>query len=68
MYKRQVLQTGYFEIIEAHDDLIFMRRFLDEKGYDVFGHQVTSPNEASVSYTHLDVYKRQMYKYMFYCF
>ena len=44
-----VLQTGYFEIIEAHDDLIFMRRFLDEKGYDVFGHQVTSPNEAFIA-------------------
>lgn len=44
-----VLQTGYFEIIEAHDDLIFMRRFLDEKGDDVFGRQVTSPNEAFIA-------------------
>ncbi|NLZ66759.1 MAG: glycoside hydrolase family 13 protein [Clostridiaceae bacterium] len=44
-----VLRSGYFEIIEAHDDLIFMRRFLDSEGRDVFRHQDGLPNEAFIA-------------------
>ena len=44
-----VLKTGYFEIIEAHDDLIFMRRHLDKKGCDVFGHKAELPKEAYIA-------------------
>ena len=46
-----VLQTGFFEVLEADRQTIVMRRYLTERGEDVFGRQVDGPNEVVVRVT-----------------
>jgi 4-alpha-glucanotransferase len=46
-----VLQTGRFEVLEADRQTIVMRRYLTERGEDVFGRQVDGPNEVVVRVT-----------------
>ena len=49
MYKRQFLQK------EREDDKKYSEEFFDGKG----GNVITLQSYVAVSYTHLDVYKRQ---------
>lgn len=43
-----VLQTGYFEVLEAGSQKIAMRRYLAGSGYDAFGRRVDGPNEVII--------------------
>jgi len=48
-HEAKVLRTGFFEIIEAHDDRLIMRRYFDEEGRDAFGHLSDGPSEAIIT-------------------